>query len=241
MVLGETQGLQGRLQDLLNEAASETTTPFSVHVRTADGAEAGVVAEQPEPAASLAKAPLLAALEAAWAERTIDRRPQDAALARKMITRSDNAAADELLKRIGAAKVNIWLDSQGYRLTRLGSGFTPPKIARTSTTSAGDMSRLMLDLARGALVSEKASAEMRSWFEAQTRRGRIPAGLPPGAVCGNKTGTLDSLTHDAAYVIPPGSPPYGIAVLINAPGSETEHSALIKSLSRKVYGLLSRR
>ena len=52
----------------------------------------------------------------------------------------------------------------------------------------------------GTLVSEAASKRLVELLCAQTRRNKIPAGLPQDVTCGNKTGELADVENDVAIV-----------------------------------------
>jgi beta-lactamase class A len=80
---------------------------------------------------------------------------------------------------------------------------------------------------------------MRTLLLAQTRRTRIPAGLPEGAVCGNKTGTLRGIVNDVAFVEAPGGLRYALAVLISKGGADDPTSRSIAKLSKRVYDLIT--
>lgn len=237
-----TGALEARLQNLLNEAVGKPgRLQIYASVQTSDGLHAAVRGGQPAAPASISKLPLLVLLEDAWAAGRLKRKESDAELARRMIVESDNLAAEKLLKLVGRREGNERLAELGYTSTRLSAGYQPASRARSGRITADEAARMMLMIATGKMVSAAASGEMASWLEAQTRRNRIPAGLPPGIRCGNKTGSLNNLTHDAAYVVPQDGHPYSLALLMEGPGTEAEHSRKIREISKKIYGLLSRR
>jgi beta-lactamase class A len=192
-----------------------------------------------KPAASLIKLPLTAALEEEWQSGRLGRDPADRERARKAITVSDNAAADALIARLGMARVNEWLEQHRFTHTRLLHKMLGPRPKGPNVTSAADMSRMLLEIEQGSLVSGEASADMRKLLLAQERRSRIPAGLPPEAICGNKTGTLNGVVHDAAFIECPNGRRYTIAVLVTHAPSDRATSTSIARLSRSIYSLLS--
>jgi len=123
---------------------------------------------------------------------------------RAMVTRSDNASAVALLHLVGAANVDA-------TLRRIGAADLSVNTRDLPATAAG-MARLMEAIVRGENLSPDARRHARDLLLAQEWREGIPAGLPPGATAGNKTGTWEGLTHDIGFVEAPGGT-YVIAVL----------------------------
>lgn len=203
------------------------------------GPEAGVQADRAMPAASVIKLPLMVVLEEAWQTGSLKRAEEDVTRMRKMITVSDNPAANTIIGRLGVARVNAWLEQNGYRGTRLQRRVTLQRADPDNVVTASEMTRMLLQIARGEMVSPSASLEMRKVVLAQTRRSRIPAGLPSRAVSGNKTGTLRGIVNDVAFVEAPGGPRYALAVLVSDAGPEAKTSRAIAGLSRKVYAHLT--
>ena len=227
------------LQRLLAQEAARLPGVVSLHVRIEGGGEAGVQAGEAQPAASVIKLPIMVALEEAWKSGALKRTTRDEEAVRKAITESDNPSADWLIDRLGSSQINTWLEGHGYTQTRLRHKMAGPRPDGVNTVSAEEMTRLLLEIARGECVSAEASAEMRTLLLAQTRRTRIPAGLPAGTVCGNKTGTLRGIINDVAFVEPPSGPRYAVAVLISKGGADTPTSRAIAKLSKQVYELLN--
>ena len=123
---------------------------------------------------------------------------------RAMVTHSDNASAVALLHLVGAANVDA-------TLRRIGAADLSVNTRDLPATAAG-MARLMEAIVRGENLSPDARRHARDLLLAQEWREGIPAGLPPGATAGNKTGTWEGLTHDIGFVEAPGGT-YVIAVL----------------------------
>ena len=228
------------LQALLEQEAMRIDGRVYVHVRLADGRTAGVRADEPIDGASVIKLPVMAALYHAWETGRLRRTEADERRCRAMITRSRNGVTNELLRTLTMEEINSWLTLQGYSTTRLRAYILQPEPYGPNTVTAAEMTRMLEQIERGELVSPTASAEMRDMLLSQHWRTRIPAGLPPGVTVGNKTGTMNDLLHDVAFVEAPGGLRYTIAVLI-----EREHSGKVKSdaiaaLSRRVYEYLTR-
>ncbi len=233
---------QAALRVLVEAEARRLPGKARVHVRVdvpdmgpPGEAVAGVNADLPAPAASVIKLPLMAIVFDRWASGAWERSANDMERVRKMITHSDNPSADALMERVGFSQANQWLDSHGYPRTRLHHKIFDRRKAARNQVTAAEMTDLLLRIGRGELVSPEASREMREILQAQTRRQRIPAGIPEGATVGNKTGTLRGIVHDVALVEPAEGPRYALAVLITDSGPEGRANAAIARLSRKVY------
>ena len=224
-----------RLKSVLIAEAARIPGAVSVDVRLEGGGHAGVRSDEAKPAASLIKLPIMAVLQDAWERGILKRTARDEEAVRKAITVSDNSTADWLISRLGKSQINEWLKEHGYTRTRLRHKLEGPRPDGPNLVSADELTRMLMEIAGGKLISPVASNEMRELLLAQTRRTRLPAELPEDVVVGNKTGTLRGIVNDAAFVEPPGGPRYAIAVLVSRAGSDAATSRAIARLSRKVY------
>jgi beta-lactamase class A len=223
------------IQVLIEQESRRIRGKVAIHLRIEGGGEAGINQDEAMPAASVIKLPLMAVVYQAWKDGFLQRTPVDEQRVRAMITRSENPSADGLIDRVGMSQVNNWLEEHGYSGTRLRHKMLGPRPEGPNLVTAAEMTRMLLQIERGELVNANASSEMRRLLLAQTRRTRIPAGVPDEAPVGNKTGTLNGIVNDVAFVEPPDGPRYAVAVLISGTGSDATASASIARLSRKVY------
>ena len=69
-------------------------------------------------------------------------------------------------------------------------------------------------------------------------RYKIPAGLPEGVLCGNKTGEMDTTENDAAIIYGEACD-YILVVLSSDWNSKDEAISRIASISAMVYGYLN--
>ena len=157
------------------------------------------------------------------------------ALLKQMITVSSNEAA------IGngddkAAIATVTATAQRY-------GFTSSEELRTLTgmasgnavenwTSTRDCGSFLSQVYAGTLVSKNASERMMQLLLGQTRRTKIPAGVPSGVKVANKTGELAAVQNGVAIVF--GTHPYVLAVMSNDISSAVAPSQ-ITELSRAVW------
>ena len=72
---------------------------------------------------------------------------------------------------------------------------------------------------------------MLTLLKKQTRKGKIPAGLPKGVKSANKTGEYESRQHDAAIVFSKKAD-YIIVIMSEGDGAAIGH---IQNLSRITY------
>ncbi|WP_236034490.1 serine hydrolase [Bifidobacterium saguinibicoloris] len=221
---------------------------WSVHVVDLEsGLESAAGSDQPMVAASLIKLYIMLAVFDGINQGTIaDGATIDADLT-QMITVSSNDAANRLLAVIGGTSGTGGTGGTAQAIatvtdTAARYGFTDTKELRALTgaasgntvenwTSARDCALFLVKAYRGELVSQDASKRMTDLLLGQTRRTKIPAGVPAGVQVANKTGELAAVQNDVAIVYAPH--PYVFAVMAN----DVDESAAgrIASLSAAVY------
>ncbi len=125
------------------------------------------------------------------------------------IERSDNAAANLLLKTVGGPRgVTAYVRGLGDRDTRLDrtepalNDAAPGDVRDTTTPEA--MANLVARLVREPILSRIATSKLYSWLRGSTTGlARIRAGVPAGWIVGDKTGTTSSGGNDVAILWPP--------------------------------------
>ena len=171
-------------------------------------------------------------------------------LLNEMITESDNEAYNQLVKynsksRIflgGASVINKYLKKNKYTKTGCHHTLHPASSAsvgdgQSNITSAKDCGILLEHIYNGTCVSSKYSKEMRKLLLAQTRRWKIPSGIPSGIKVANKTGETSSVEHDMAIVY--GKKKDYIICVFSNTGSEDYALPRIRNISRTVYNYLN--
>ena len=162
-----------------------------------------------------------------------------------MITVSDNAAANELIRLLGGGEaetgmglVNDWCSRQGYLETRLNRLMLEENGLQNYTT-AQDCGELLSAIYRGGCVSPAASEEMLSLLLQQTVNDRLPAGLPAGTPVAHKTGELIGLCWaDAGIVYSPGGT-YLLCLISDGTAGEGEAKTAMADLSRQIYEIMN--
>ncbi|WP_062436436.1 class A beta-lactamase [Herbidospora daliensis] len=136
-----------------------------------------------------------------------------AALARAAVTKSDNAAANLLLKQVGGPKgLTRYFRGLGDHVSRLdrtepGLNRWSPRELRDTTTPAA-VGRDLRDLAAGDALDAGDRRIFTGWLVAnETGDKRIRAGLPKSWRVGDKTGTGGTYgtANDIAIIWPKGS------------------------------------
>ena len=136
------------------------------------------------------------------------------------ITRSDNTAANLMLKSFGGpASLTNWLRTLGDQATRLDRAEPAlndvaagdPRDGTTPRAMAYTLQRIFL----GNVLSKTSEKQLEDWMvDNKTGDARLRAGLPAGWRVGDKTGTCDGATNDVAIVWPPNRPPVIIAAYL---------------------------
>jgi beta-lactamase class A len=156
------------------------------------------------------------------------------ALCAAAVTLSDNTAANLLMKRLGGPQaVTRFLRTTGDETTRLdrwepGLNSNLPGDARDTTTPAAMLGSMRTILVGNAL-SPKSREHLLGWLKAcETGHQRLRAGLPPGWMAGDKTGTGDrGAVNDIAIIWPPDParpdrPPWLIAAYMSGSRAPVE-------------------
>ncbi|HET7388297.1 MAG TPA: serine hydrolase [Nocardioidaceae bacterium] len=160
-------------------------------------------------------------------------------LARRAIVQSGNLATNLLLERVGAGEVATVLTDAGCSgktlLPRGIEDFAAREGGLENRVTAADLGRLMHALARGELAEPETCASAERVLAAQEHRERIPAGLPDGTYCANKTGWVDRVNHDVGLVRPERGAAYVLAVCTTGDAGKEAATLLIADVSRLVW------
>lgn len=168
-----------------------------------------------------------------------------AGAAEHIVTQSDNAGANILLRRIGGPEAYTQrLRAMGDTVTRLDryelalneNVQNDPR----DTTSPHAMARTTRHLALGDGLSEEGRETLRGWMVG-TRTGlaRIRAGLPQGWLAGDKTGTCGTAYNDVAFFRAPNGSEYVLAVYLDRPtGEAAAANAAIADVGRLAASLV---
>ena len=239
-------GLEQELAGQLSEYEGE----WSVYVKNLSTDEAFVLNDQPMKSASVMKLFIMGTVYKAFECGELERTEEIMSLMNKMISYSDNASSNELLSRLGSGsyadgieKVNAFIKEYGFSdMTMEYNGFddsaTIMNPEHFNQVTAKDCGKLLEDIYRRIWVSRGVSNEIEDMLLAQQTRYKIPAGLPEGVLCGNKTGEMDATENDAAIIYAKDCD-YILVVLSNGWSSKDQAITRIQSVSSLVYDYLN--
>lgn len=121
-------------------------------------------------------------------------------LLRLMIVVSDNAATNALLDLVGFAAVGQCAEELGATGTQVVRRMMDVHAPGRNVTTALDQARVLDALARGRALGRRGTEFALGVLARQQVRDRLPALLPDGARCWNKTGEVRGLRHDVGLV-----------------------------------------
>ncbi|HAV41863.1 MAG TPA: serine hydrolase [Acidobacteria bacterium] len=205
--------------------------------------------EQPFPAASLVKIPIMVACFKAAGEGLLDlsgkyvlkrkdrvggsgrlRRMRNgrsftfAQLIDYMVTESDNIACNILIDRLGFDYINNVFDELGLKKTRLNRkmiDFAARDQGLENYTSAAEMTGLLERIYHRCCYNAVISDQCLAVLKRQKINDRLPRYLPKEVTVAHKTGLEKEVCHDAGIVFTPNGD-YIITVLVHTwagPGS----------------------
>lgn len=124
-------------------------------------------------------------------------------LIRRMVTESDNTAANMLINRLGFDTLNQYFKKMGLKYTNLSRkmmDFKERKSGVENYTTAGEMAYLLEQLYRGRFINVDTSKKCIEILAGQKVNDRIPKKLPGEVIVAHKTGLENFLCHDAGIV-----------------------------------------
>lgn len=157
-----------------------------------------------------------------------------------MIRVSDNVAALALLDLVETDNVNLTLEANGLRDTRLRIGEMKRdwggKPGENSTT-AREMGLLLEKVATGGVLNEKQSEEAVRILSLEQQASWLPALLPPRVKVAHKSGELTNIRHDAGVVYGPRG--QFVAVVLTSDFTHYDAAAdTIARVARSAYDYL---
>lgn len=121
-------------------------------------------------------------------------------LIRRMVTESDNTAANMLINRLGFDELNRYFKKLGLKHTNLSRkmmDFKERRVGVENYTTAGEMAYLLEQLYRGRFINADTSRKCIEILAQQKVNDRIPKKLPGEVIVAHKTGLENFLCHDA--------------------------------------------
>lgn len=158
-----------------------------------------------------------------------------------MITVSDNYSTNQLIRLLGGGDAAAGMDVVNDYAASIGCTSTVLRRLMLennglqNSTSASDCAKLLRMIYESRCVSVPWSQEMLQILRQQTVCNRIPAGLPEGTACANKTGDLAGLCVADVGIVFTSQGDYILCAICNEPRSDTKAAQIIAQLSAAVY------
>ncbi|MBW4596616.1 MAG: serine hydrolase [Brasilonema angustatum HA4187-MV1] len=155
-------------------------------------------------------------------------------VATKMMTISDNTAANMLIHRLGGIEtLNQRFRNWGLTTTTIRNPL--PDLSGTNTTSPKELGKLIGMVNKGNLVSVASRDRILNIMRRTVRNQLLPTGLGSGATIAHKTGDIGTTLADAGLVDMPTGKRYVVAVMVQRPNNDPRAEKLIISISRAIY------
>lgn len=157
----------------------------------------------------------------------------------KMITVSDNTAANMLIRLVGRYHINAEMADLGLHHTHLADYIRTEEwnVRSTLRTTPADMVKLLSDMAKHQLIDEWSSNEMISILEHQQINTLLPVPLPDDILIAHKTGSFDDTLNDVGIVY--GPEPYVIAVMTTDLPSLSSGRSFIRHISKLAFNRMN--
>ena len=172
----------------------------------------------------------------------LGRRASVGELAELMITVSSNLAANILIERVNAARVQHSMRELGADSIAVLRGVEDVKAYEaglSNTTTARDLGVILAAIAEGRAAPERACGEMMEILFRQQFNDGIPAGLPAEARVAHKTGIITAINHDAGIIELADGRRYVLVILTRGIEDPATSDTLIADLSRLIYAHVS--
>lgn len=157
----------------------------------------------------------------------------------KMITVSDNTAANMLIRLVGRTNINATMKDLGLHHTHLADYIRTEErsVRQTLRTTPSDMVKLLSDMARHKLIDEWSSNEMIAILEHQEINTLLPVPLPDDVLIAHKTGSFNDTLNDVGIVF--GPEPYVIAVMTTDLPSLSSGRTFIRHISKMAFNRMN--
>lgn len=150
----------------------------------------------------------------------------------RMIIHSSNLATNLAIDLVGAKNVMKTMKQMGVKKMKVLRGVEDQKaydLGMNNVTTANDLKKLFLAIAKGKAVNRAASDSMIQILEDQKHNEIIPALLPKDVKVAHKTGSITGVHHDGGIVFLPDGKKY-ILVLLSK--NLTDEKAAIQAMAK---------
>jgi beta-lactamase class A len=152
-----------------------------------------------------------------------------------MITRSSNLAANNLIRLLGAERIQLTMDEldvDGVRVVRCVEDDAAHAQGINNLVTAKGLLTLFTAIGTGRAINASASTAMTTILARQQFTDGIPSGLPAGTRVAHKTGTTSDVHHDGGLVL--SARPYALVVLTAGIADRGVSAGLIADIARTV-------
>jgi len=161
-------------------------------------------------------------------------------LMRLMIVRSSNLATNILLEKVGAKKVNDFIQVLGIDGVIVRRGVEDNvafRLGLNNGATARGLTQTMRLIADGKVVSKQASEKMVKIMLGQEFNESIPALLPSTVRVAHKTGWTGDVYHDTGIVYAENRKPYAISIMTRgfAEDKPDQAHACMAAISKMIY------
>ncbi len=133
----------------------------------------------------------------------------------RMVVVSSNEATNMVVELLGRDAVNAALADAGATASSFGRKFSDfaaaAALGGSHRTTAGDLATLMSAIVTGALAGPERTTWMTAMLGRQHDR-QLTAHVPDGVPFGSKSGWVDGIRHDVAFIGEPGPDALVVAV-----------------------------
>lgn len=165
-------------------------------------------------------------------------------LIRKMLSESDNDAANTLIRDLGNGnvddgmkKINDFCKKHEFSDTSIGRVMLDFDAEQDNYTSALDCADFLAAVYDRELIG---SESILKYLLEQERTEKLPAGVPPEVIVANKTGELEDVENDTAiFLADKGT--YIVTVMMSDLRDTEEARETIRNLSARVYQYMGKR
>jgi beta-lactamase class A len=159
-------------------------------------------------------------------------------LSRRMISESDNVAANLLLKELTFDRVNQRMQQIGATHTKVERLFFDDQArlaGKDIRTSPKDMALLLGQLLTNATLTKPSADEILAAMLMNIDDTKIPALLPPDAKIWHKTGAIEGLEHDVGIIQVPSGRQYTLVIMSETSSGNQASIEAIAAASRLIY------
>ncbi len=236
------KGLKPLLEKALNDASAQFDGQWSAYVYVPSEVQSISINERKMQAASVIKLFVMGKVYDEYDDITRKYGKDEIdSLLKSMITLSSNEDTDELIYMLGRGdpaagrkKVTDYCKSLSLGNTSMGRMMLDDNTISDNYTSAKDSGEFLAMILGGELPHSK---EMINLLKKQTRKNKIPDGVPSNVMTANKTGELEDVENDAAIVF--AGKPYILCIMSDGVNDYQPPIDAIADMSTDVYNYLA--